>query len=213
MMTIFSGANLIPNLLSVSLFVIALFISLRAFSIYTQSRAPRIFVLGMSMGIIALTALADFISGNITNIALNTDWFLYIGQAASLLFIFLSLVNNSDGYLRELMRVQTLVSALLIGLLLLSPTLPLFSNVAIKAIFSGSRGIICFFIFYAYISAFMKKQARFSLWMSIAFILLAFGYLMIVQQYFISSGATFDNIGDILRMIGLLSLLIAVIGG
>ena len=213
MTTIFSGANLIPNLLSISLFAIALFISIRAFYIYTQSRAPRLFVLGMSMGIIALTALADFISGNVTNITLNTDWFLYIGQAASLLFIFLSLVNNRDGYLRELMRVQTLISALLIGLLLLSPTLPPFSNIGIKVILSGSRGVICFGIFYAYISAFMKKQARFSLIMSIAFILLAFGYLMIIQQYFISSGAMFDNIGDIMRMIGLLALLIAIIGG
>src|SRR5690242_16420191 len=87
--------TLIPNLLAISLFLVALFVSIRAFYTYLQARSPRLFVLGLSMAMIALTAAADFASGNITTITLNTDWFLYIGQSVSLLFIFLSLLRSS----------------------------------------------------------------------------------------------------------------------
>jgi hypothetical protein len=209
----FTNENLIPNLLAVLLFTVALFISIRAIYLYMQARNPRLFILGVSMGMISLTAAADFISGNITGVNLNTDWFLYLGQAASLLFILLSLVNNDDDYFQRLMRLQVLTSALLIGLLLLSPTLPAFSNVAVKSILSGSRSVLCLGIFYFYTTAFMKKLTRFSLLMSISFALLAFGYLMIVQQYFLSTGSQFDNLGDIIRMVGLVTLLVAILGG
>jgi len=59
----------------------------------------------------------------------------------------------------------------------------------------------------------MNKQTRFSLLMSIAFMLIAFGYLMIAQQYFVANADLFDNIGDITRMLGLCVLLLAVVGG
>lgn len=209
----FTSENLIPNLLAVLLFIIALFISIRAIYLYTQAHNPRLFILGVSMGMISLTAAADFISTNITGVTLNTDWFLYLGQAASFLFILLSLINNDDDYFQRLMRLQVLISALLIGLLLLSPTLPPFTNIAVKAILSGSRSVFCLGIFYFYTSAFMKKLTRFSLLMSISFALLAFGYLMIVQQYFLSTGNQFDNLGDIIRMAGLVTLLTAILGG
>jgi hypothetical protein len=213
MLTSFTGADLIPDSLALLLFLAALLISSRALYIYFQVRNPRLFILGVAMGIVALTALADLISTIVTAVTLNTDWFLYIGQSASFLFILLSLAGNDDEYFQKLMRVQVLVSALLIGLMLLSPTLPSFSNILLKSILSGSRCVICFGIFYFYASAFMKKHTRFSLLMSISFALLAFGYLMIVQQYFIASGTFFDNEGDIIRMVGLVTLLIAVFGG
>lgn len=205
--------NLIPNILAVSLFIAAMFIALRAFYIYTRSRSPRLFILGLSMGIISLTAAADFFSSNITIISLNTDWFLYIGQAASLLFIFLSFLRDTDTYFRNLMRWQIFVSVLLIGLLVLSPTLPNFPNTIIRAILSGSRCVICFGIFFFYISAFMTKQTRFGLLMGISFMLLAFGYLLIFQQYFVTNSILLDDMGDITRMAGLVTLLTAVIGG
>ncbi len=213
MSTMFTGANLIPDLLAILLFLAAMLISSRALYVYFQVRNPRLFILGVAMGIVALTALADLTSTVITSVTLNTDWFLYIGQSASFLFILLSLVRSDDEYLQRIMRVQVLISALLIGLMLLSPTLPAFSNVLVKSILSGSRCVICFGIFYFYATAFMKKHTRFSFLMSTSFALLAFGYLMIVQQYFIASGTLFDNEGDILRMVGLVILLIAIFRG
>jgi hypothetical protein len=213
MSTLFAGANLIPNLIALLLTSIGLFVTIRAFYIFANVQNPRIFILGVSMGVISLTAIADFISSNFTNIQLNTDWFLYLGQAISLLFIFLSLIKNDSGYFRRLMSLHILVSALLLGLLLLSPTLPPFPNTLVRAILSGSRSILCLSIFYFYISAFLKKQTRFSLLMGIAFALLGFGYLVIVQQYFVPNGASLDNVGDIIRMTGLITLLVAVLRG
>ena len=165
------------------------------------------------MAIISLTAAADFASSNITTITLNTDWFLYIGQAASFLFIFLSFLRNSEGYFQGLMRVHILTSVILIALLLLAPTLPTVPNTLLKAVLSGSRCVICFGVFYCYASAFMSKQTRFGLLMTLSFALIGFGYLMIVQQYFVSGPQTFDNVGDILRIVGFLTLRIAVLVG
>jgi hypothetical protein len=209
------GTNFIPNLLAISLFLVALFIAFRAFYIYRQTRNPRLFVLGMSMGVIALTAAADFTSSNLTNVTLNTDWFLYIGQAVSLLFIFLSLLRSSEGYLRRLMVWHVCLSALLLGLLLLSPALPNFPNTIVRAVLSGSRFVFCFGILFCYVEAFQKKATRFSFLMGLSFLLLAFGYLMIFQQYFVavSNGQHFDNIGDIIRIFGLTTLLAAVLAG
>src|SRR5579883_2745365 len=109
-------ANLVQNLLAVVLCLITLFVAIRSFYIYAQTHSPRLFILGLSMGILALTAAADFYSSNAANITLNTDWFLYIGQAVSLLFILLSFLGNTDGYFQLLMRLQVLATALLIGL-------------------------------------------------------------------------------------------------
>jgi hypothetical protein len=205
-------ANLVQNLLAVVLCVVTLFVSVRALYIYTQTHSPRLFVLGVSMGIIALTAAADFYSSNVENITLNTDWFLFIGQSVSLLIILLSFFSNTDKYFQVLMRLQLLASALLLGLLLFSPTLPEFPQTFILPLLSGSRGAICFGIFIFYISAFMEKQTRFSLLMSISFVLLAFGYVVILEKYFSPDAALFDSTGDIIRMCGLFVLLSAVVG-
>ena len=207
------GPNLIPNIVAIFLFLVALFVSLRSFYVYAATRNPRLFILGLSMAIISLTAAADFASSNITSITLNTDWFLYIGQAVSLLFIFLSFLRNSEEYFQSLMRVHIIASVVLIALLLLAPTLPAFPDTALKAVLSGSRCVISFGIFYCYASAFMTKQTRFGLLMTISFALIGFGYLMIVQQYFVAGPQIFDNVGDILRIFGFLALLIAILAG
>jgi len=213
MITALTEGTMIPNVFAILLFGAALLVAIRAIYAYLQVRNPRLFILGVSMGILSLTAIADFASSNITSVTLNTDWFLYIGQATSFLFIFLSLLTNDNAYFQKLMRAQVFLAALLIGTLLLSPTLPPFTNLAIKATLSGSRSLICFGIFYFYVTTFMRKQTRFSLLMSVAFVLLAFGYLMIVQQYFVNTGVLFDNEGDLIRTIGLIALLIAVFRG
>ena len=116
--------DLIPNILSLSLFFVALFVSLRAFYVYFQSRSRRLFVLALSMSVIALTAIAGFAGDNVTTVSLNVDWFNYIGQTASFLFILLSFLRSDEGYLRSLMRWQVIISLLLLILLLLAPVLP-----------------------------------------------------------------------------------------
>src|SRR5690349_77740 len=100
------NTSLLPNILDVSLCLVALFISVRSFDIYARSRQFRVFILGLSMVLVSLSAAADFTSSYIRAIPLHTEWFLYIGQAVGFLFILLSLVRSSDNYLRNLMRLN-----------------------------------------------------------------------------------------------------------
>jgi hypothetical protein len=206
--------NLIPNTLAISLFLASLFISLRAFYVYVQDRSPRLFVLALAMAVIALTAADNFIV-NVITVPYNTYWFLYIGQAASYLFIWLSFFRNSRTYLQKLMFWQVLASALLIGLLILSPVIPPFTNATtgIRAILSGSRSVFCFGIFYCYTFAFMAKQTRFGFFMSLAFMLLAIGQWLVVMKYFVANSQLLDSTGDITRLVGLIFLLAAVLLG
>ena len=116
--------NFVPNLLSLTLFFVSLFIALRALYLYTRSRSRRIFILSLSMGVISLTAVAGFAGDNVTSISLNVDWFNYIGQTVSYIFILLSFFKDSGSYLRNLMRWHVAASALLLILMLLAPVLP-----------------------------------------------------------------------------------------
>lgn len=205
--------NTIANTLSLTLFAVSLFVSLRSFYLYMRSRTPRLLILGVSMIVIALTAAAGFAGDNITTISLNVDWFNYIGQTVSFLFILLSLYRSDDGYLRPLSFWHIAVSLLLILLLLTAPILPDFPNPAItKSLLSGSRGVMCFIIFLAYMTSFMTKATRFSLLMTGAFLLISFGYLTIIPKYFQPSDVL-DHAGDILRITGTLTLLVAVVVG
>jgi hypothetical protein len=204
--------NFIANSLSLTLFVVSLFIALRAFYLYTRSRSRRLFILSLSMGMISLTAMAGYAGDNISSMSLNVDWFNYIGQTVSFLFILLSFFSESDSYLRSLMRWQIAVSALLLILMVLAPVLPAeFPDPAVtKSLLSGSRGVICFIIFFYYAIAFMDKETRFSLLMGAAFLLLSFGYLIIIPKY-TTPNDVLDRSGDLIRIAGLVTLLCAVL--
>ena len=206
------GPGLIANILSLSLFFEALFISLRAFYVYFRSRSKRLFVLALSMGVIALTAAAGFAGDNVTSISLNVDWFNYIGQTVSFLFILLSFFRTDEEYLSRLMRWHIISSLLLLVLLFLAPVLPpTFPAPAVtKTVLSGSRSVICMFIFGYYYAAFTKKESRFSLLMTGAFLLLSWGYLIILPKYIFSGFDTVDQMGDIFRIIGFVLLLVGV---
>jgi hypothetical protein len=164
------------------------------------------------MGMIALTAVAGYAGDNVTSISLNVDWFNYIGQTVSFIFILLSFFRNSDEYLRSLMRWHIVVSLLLLVLLFLAPVLPPeFPAPAVtKSILSGSRGFICFVIFFYYVYVFMRKETRFSLLMGIAFLLLCLGYSIIIPKY-VTPNDALDQNGDFIRIAGLLVLFLAVL--
>ncbi len=204
--------NLIANILSITLFLASLFISLRAFSLYIRARTPRLFVLGLSMGMIALTAIASYIGDNVSTITFNVKWFQYIAQTISFLFILLSLLNSAEDYQHKVVRWHILASLLLLLLLVLTPILPEeFPNPAVtKTLLSGSRAVICFIIFFYYWVAFSTKETRFSLLMSGAFLLISFGYWMAIPKYLTSGMGQVDQVGDIVRTCGILILLIAV---
>ena len=202
----------IANFLSVSLFLISLFISLRAFYLYFRSRSRRLFILGLSMAVIAFTAAAGFVGDNILT-TINVDWFNYIGQTVSFLFILLSFVRSSDEYLRKLIPWHIICSVLLLILLALAPVLPDFPFSAVtRSLLSGSRGLMCFIIFYYYVFAFMSKATRFSLLMAGAFLLLSAGYFIIIPKY-VTPNDVLDRGGDIFRVCGSITLFLAILLG
>jgi hypothetical protein len=206
------GPNLIPNVLATLFFVITLLICIRACYLYAQTRSSRLFVLGLSMGLVSLTT-ADNLVANLITIPFNTYWFLYLGQTVGFFLIFLSLIQGSDEYLRKLMRWSVLVVVLTLGLLVLAPVMPPFPNTVVRAVVNVSRGVVTFGVFFCYTYAFMKKETRFSFLMAAAFLLITFGIFISIEKYLSTSPDLLDNVGDITRCVGLLVLLIAVILG
>jgi len=203
--------NLIANVLSLTLFTVSLFISLRAFYLYLLSRRQRLFILGLSMFIISLTAIASFIGDNFPSFIINLNWFKYTSQTVSFLFILLSLVRSSDRYLRNLMIWHIIVSVLL--LILLTPFVPAEISVPAKIFLGSSRCLICLIVFFFYVTSFFTKETRFSLMMSSAFLLLSAGYVLNVPKYSNHLLTLLDNIGDVTRILGLIILFIAVLIG
>ncbi|HEX9132636.1 MAG TPA: hypothetical protein VF844_10110 [Ktedonobacteraceae bacterium] len=204
--------NLVANILSITLFFASLFISLRAFSLYMQARTPRLLVLGLSMGMIALTAIASYLGDNVTSITFNVKWFQYIAQTISFLFILLSLLRNTDDYQRRIVRWHIIASLLLLLLLVITPVLPAdFPNPTFtKTLLSGSRAMICLIVFFYYWITFTTKETRFSFLMGAAFLMISFGYWFAIPKYFGHGFEQVDQVGDIVRTCGLLVLLIAV---
>lgn len=202
---------LIPHLLDVSLCLVALFIAVRSFDIYARFHQYRLFILGLSMVLVSISAAADFISSYVTVLTLQTDWFLYIGQSVGFLFILLSLIGRSDSYLRGLVRTYMVVFAFLLILLLLSPVLPPVS-MSTRTVLGFSRFMICMLILIAYFSTYVSKPSRFSLLMSISFFFFTANYLMSLQQYFVPiiNQYIFRDQGDISGVIGLVVLVAAV---
>ena len=202
---------LIHHLLDVSLCLVALFIAMRSLDIYARYHQYRLFILGLSVVLVSISAAADYIASYVTAITLQTDWFLYIGQSVGFLFILLSLIRSSDSYLRALMRFHTVVFAFLLILLLLSPVLPLL-DMTTRTVLGFSRFVICMLILIAYFSSYLSKPSRFSLLMSIAFFFFTANYLMSLQQYFVPilNQYIFRDQGDISGVIGLIVLVAAV---
>ena len=203
--------TLLPHLLDVSLCLVALFIAVRSFDIYARFHQYRLFILGLSMVLVSISAAADYVSSYVTAITLQTDWFLYIGQSVGFLFILLSLLRSSDTYLRGLMRVNIVVFVFLLILLFLSPILPPM-DMSTRTVLGFSRVVICLLILIAYFSTYLSKPSRFSLLMSISFFFFTANYLMSLQQYFVPilNQYIFRDQGDISGVIGLIVLVAAV---
>jgi hypothetical protein len=205
---------LLSNILDVTTTFVCLFIVVRVCLVYPTVRSPRLLALGISMGIITITAIVDLIASNDTALAAHIDWFLYIGQAVALLFILLSMTSGSDSYLQKLILFQAFASILLVCLLLLSFALPDLPDVVTREIIGSTRFILCIGICFYYISGFVQKQTRFGFLMSACFLFLSIGFLMDLQQYLVPHYAElFDALGDIGRLFGFLALLGAVLAG
>jgi hypothetical protein len=204
--------RLISNLIDVSLCLVALFISVRSFDVYVHFRYQRLFILGLSMALISLSAAADFTANYVTLTVLSTDWFLYLAQASGFLFIFLSLLRSSARYLKFIRALSVLVVPPLLAILLFSPFLPSIADGPIRILLECTRWFISFMIFFAYSFAFTSKATHFNRFMTAAFLLITLGNFMSMTQSFDPNLNSYllRNLGNITDMIGLVALVIAV---
>ncbi len=199
----------ITDLLLIIQATITLFISLRAFFLSARTGDNMLFSLGLSMGVIALGGMIGLVSDLFLDGAFNTFWFRYIGQTVGYLFIFLSTLRRSERYRRTLKRWHVLATGLLLGLLVLTPVIPAHPDPLVQTALSGSRGMICFIIFFHYVTIFFSKETRFGFLMCFAFFWIAWGIIIYTLQFTQPNPLLLNYVGDSTRIVGLAALLAA----
>jgi hypothetical protein len=193
---------------------ITLLISVRAFYLYSRTRSDALFSIGLSMGVIALGGICGLIGDTIlVSKYFNTLWFRYVGQTVSYLFIYLASLRSLKQYTTQIKRWHITITVLLLILLFLTPFIPTSTNPTTLAILSGSRSVICFIIFLNYADIFMSKETRFSFLMSLAFLLISVGIAIYTMKFVVPHSISFDFVGDSIRVVGLVILLIALFVG
>lgn len=194
-------------------------ISVRAFALYPKTRSPLLFIVGMSMGMITFVGVVGIIGDNYNATYFDghftTKWFRYLAQIVSYAFIFLSSLRTSERYLRHVRIWQWIFTVLLLATLALIPFVPQiqFTSPTIEASVSLLRGVITFVIFLNYVMIFMRKESRFSFLMGLAFLLIAFGIAITTPQYFEKDMVLYLYVGDSVRTLGLITLLVAFYAG
>lgn len=199
----------ITDILLVIQAAITLFISLRAFSLFARTRDNMLFSLGLSMGVIALGGFVGLVSDIFLNGAFNTFWFRYIGQTVGYFFIFLSTLRGSERYRRGLKGWHVFATVLLMVLLLLTPVIPTHPDATVQTVLSGSRAVVCFVIFWRYVSIFFSKETRFSFLMGFAFFWITWGIAIYSLKFTMPNPLLLDYVGDSVRIAGLTILLAA----
>ncbi len=203
----------ITNLLLIAQASISFLIALRAFNRYSRTGNDVLFILGMSMGIIAIVGVIGLIGDNYFVGRFSTKWFRYAAQVVSYAFIFLCSLRSMVKYMHLVKRWQVICTALLLVLLFLTPLLPQFSNPRVEASVSFLRAVICFAICLNYASIFMQKETRFSLLMGLAFLLITFGIAVTTPWYFEQAKVLYLYVGDSMRTAGLVVLFVAFLAG
>ena len=195
--------------------LITLLISLRAFSLFDKTRSDMLFIVGLTMAVIGLGGIAGILGDYvITSDAFNTFWFRYIGQIVSYLFIFFISLPHAERHMRALKRWSIIATALLLGLLALTPFVPPIPGAGLMEILSGTRGVVCLAIcLNYYFVMYGKKATRFSFLMCAAFLLIATGIGLYTFKFSTPKPLPYDYAGDSTRAVGLVLMLAAFFVG
>jgi hypothetical protein len=195
--------------------VITLCISMRAFYLYSKTHSDTLFIVGLSMAVIALGGITGVIGDYlITSGAFNTFWFRYIGQIVSYLFIFFISLPRAESHMRTLKWWNIIASALLLVLLFLTPVLPPIPGSTLTEVLSSARGVVCLAIFFNYYFViYGMKGTRFAFLMCAAFLLIATGIGVYTLKFSVKNPLPYDYAGDGTRAIGLVLMLAAFFAG
>jgi hypothetical protein len=204
----------LTDVLLVIQIIITLLISVRAFSHYFKTKSDILFSVGLSMSTIAVGGICGLLGDTLlANSSFNTLWFRYIGQTVSYLFIFLIGLPHVERYIQHLKRWHVLITVLLLGLLVGASYIPASSDPIVLTVLSGSRSIVCFAILLNYAAIFVTKQTRFSFLMGQAFLFITVGIWIYTMEFLLPHFVYLDYVGDSIRIVGLVILLVALFVG
>lgn len=202
--------NQVATLMALPIACVCLFISIRALYIYSLSRSNMLFVLGLAMASISLGTFFGFIGeAHLAGNMLNTDWARTFGACGGGLFIFLSSLVKTQSQMQQLKRIQLVVFALLIVVMLLTPLYPPIKNPYLSLSLNALRMIIYTCAFVRYAMLYISKATRFSLLMSLAFLVLVIGYGLNIPGMFQSQLVFLTVVAASVRIIAYLGLLTA----
>jgi hypothetical protein len=201
------------NSFLIVLSVICVGISIYAFYKYSLTLSDALFSLGLSMGTIAIAILCGYLNVvQIGGVTLHVAWIWYAGTSIALCFMFFNSIVTSSEQLRLLKSWQIIATILFLVLLLLTPTFPAFPDALTPALLNLIRPFFCGLAFFRYVMLYISKETRFTLVMSIAFLLLGVGFAMITPQLLDPTLVLVTAIGAILRVIGYSALVLAYFG-
>jgi hypothetical protein len=201
------------NLFLLILSMLCLGISIYVFYKYSLTLSDALFSLGLSMATIAVAIFCGYVNVvRLGDLTLNVAWIWYAGTSSGLCFLFLNSIVTSNEQLRLLKSWQIIATILFLVLLLLTPTFPPFPNALTPALLNLARPFFCALAFCRYVMLYISKETRFTLVMSIAFLMLGIGFAMITPQLLDPSLKLVIVIGAILRIFGYSTLCFAYIG-
>jgi hypothetical protein len=205
------NVSLAASYIALPISIVCLFITIRAFYIYSLSRSDMLFVLGLSMASISLgTFIGSAGTLHLISSSWNAEWTRAFGACSGGLFIFLSSLVQSQEQLQRLRRWQIATAAVFILVILLTPLYPSFSNPWIPTFLYTCRIIIYTLALIRYVSLYQSKSTPFSFIMCLAFSLLVIGFILNLPGLFQPTHFALLTItGGIVRIFGYSTLLFA----
>ncbi len=181
-----------------------------AFQKYSLTQSDPLFIMGVSLSTIGVSIFFGYLNVvKIGGITLNASWLWYAGSSIGLLFLFLISVMKSNEQIRLLRRWQVFASSLFLILILFTPMLPVTTDPQVPALLSLARPLICTCAFLRYSSLYVAKETRFSLIMSLAFLLLGIGFGVVTPQLLVPGLTALGGVGSVLRIAGYGTMIIA----
>jgi hypothetical protein len=188
--------------------IVCFILAARALYVYKLSRSNYLFVIGVSMADIGIAIIVGYLQ-DIHLIAWNGHLSWYIGTIIGALFLVLGSWATSQQQINSIKRWLIILTALFFVQTLLTPIMPQFPNPYIPALLNITRTTIALIGSARYFTLYSSKRTRFTLLMSIAFLLIGSGFGVLTPAIFDSSLAIFLTIGYSSRIVGYSVLLMA----
>jgi hypothetical protein len=188
--------------------IVCFVLAARALYVYMLSKSDYLFVIGVSMADIGVSVIVGYLQ-DIHFISWNGHLSWYLGCIVGVLFLVLGSWATSQQQIESIKRWLIILTALYFVQTLLTPIMPQFPNPYIPAALNIIRSSIALVGSARYLMLYSSKRTRFTLLMTIAFLLIGSGFGVLTPELFNTSLAIFLTIGYSLRIVGYSVLLTA----